>query len=72
MLIAGRNITASGEMVMRMRWRNRQAPEQACFGAPGWDRTSNPCLRSFTGAQHILLNQSLTQLANSKTKATQG
>jgi len=41
-------------------------------GAPGWDRTSNPCLRSFTRAPHFFINQCLAQLANCKTKAKQG
>ncbi|CAE6786694.1 hypothetical protein R69658_04320 [Paraburkholderia aspalathi] len=41
------------------------------IGAPGWDRTSNPCLRSFTCAPRSLLNQCLAQLANCKIKANQ-
>ena len=42
------------------------------FGAPGWDRTSNPCLRSFIRAPQSLINQCLAQLATRKTKASQG
>ncbi|WP_439668357.1 diguanylate cyclase domain-containing protein [Cupriavidus necator] len=42
------------------------------FGAPGWDRTSNPCLRSFGDEPKGFINQCLVQLATCKTKAKQG
>ncbi len=41
-------------------------------GAPGWDRTSNPCLRSFGDVPGPFINQDLAQLANCKTKVKQG
>ena len=51
-----------------VREKGETAESLTRYGAPGWDRTSNPCLRSFVYAQRSLINQALAQLAIGKTK----